>query len=160
MHGKGRLVKHPSWCAATDPCLTHESSWIQFLGLVSALGCIFTPPPPSLGDSFFVPTATPRRLGLVYLFVCLGFFAHFPHCHASKVKVKVFKNSYYIHILLCGLNKSGVKGHLDVINLLVKVLENGYCIHIKWCIFMGLRYNDPWVEWHMQPNRCVGLKVI
>ena len=24
-----------------------------------------------------------------------------------------------------------------------------HCIHIHWCIVMGLRHNDPWVESHM-----------
>ena len=31
-----------------------------------------------------------------------------------------------------------------------------HCIHIRWCIFMGLGYNDPWVESHMWPQQTWG----
>ena len=33
------------------------------------------------------------------------------------------------------------------------ILKKGYCIHILWHIFMGLGYNDPWVEIHMWPQQ-------
>ena len=53
----------------------------------------------------------------------------------------------------CDPNSLGVKGHLGVNDLWFKVFFflKGHCIHILWCIFMGLGYNDPWVESHMWP---------
>ena len=55
----------------------------------------------------------------------------------------------------CDLNRSGVKGHLEV-NDLSSFFKKGHCIHILWCIFVGLGHNDPWVESHMWPQQMWG----
>ena len=34
--------------------------------------------------------------------------------------------------------------------------KKGHCIHIRWCIFMGLWHNDPWVESHIKPQQMWG----
>ena len=35
-------------------------------------------------------------------------------------------------------------------------LKKGHCIHIRWCLFLGLRHNDPWVGSHMWPQQTLG----
>ena len=35
----------------------------------------------------------------------------------------------------------------------VVICKIDHCIHIHWCIVMGLRNNDPWVESHMWPQQ-------
>ena len=49
------------------------------------------------------------------------------------------------------LNRRGVKGHLGANDPspLVQVFQKRVTIHILWWIFMGLGYNDPWVESHI-----------
>ena len=48
----------------------------------------------------------------------------------------------------CDINRCGVKGHLEVVwNLLtlwLKFMKNG-----QWYTFVGLGFNDPWVDSHM-----------
>ena len=45
----------------------------------------------------------------------------------------------------CDLNRSGVKGHLGVIDLLVKFLKNSHCFNILWCITMGVGLILQWL---------------
>ena len=46
----------------------------------------------------------------------------------------------------CDLNRSGVKGHLGLIDLLIKFLRNSHCIHILWCITMGIGLILHWLQ--------------
>ena len=58
-------------------------------------------------------------------------------------------------------------GHVTSIDMRSKVIKGsmtfglsfwkkGYRIHILWCIFTGIRNNDPWVESHMWPQQTWG----
>ena len=60
------------------------------------------------------------------------------------------------------LNRSGFKGHLEVIDLLVKFLKNSHCIHILWCITMGVKHTEPQIESHNthETSTYVGSKVM